>query len=589
MKKHIIGSLLVLASAPMLVSCLEEAMPTDIAIQKQVETEEGKEGLAKAIPYYLNSFSSDEYYDIGFGGFKIWRDVSTGDMPIYSLAYDYFAWVAEAEYLGAGWQLQYTVWQRYYSLVQKCNLVLETIDFENNPSDASPAATAVAYRANAYMEMAEWFEYKLTGYQALDQKAESDGILGLTVPIVTEKTTESEARNNPRVPFYEMFRFILTDLNNGEKYVNGMSQPSSKMYAGSGVIYGLLARFWLTVGTRFDRFPADLATALQHEDDSTIEWDKLGVTTAKECFVKSAEYARRAINAGYTPLTEDQWYDPKTGFNTPNSSWMWANIISPDNSLATNTWQSWPSFMSPETEYGINNADYKAWRMIDARLFSKIGNNDWRKTTWLNPNDFDYDADGNPTYGKESAYNSKYARGTNLTYDVWKLTPPYVGFKFHPNQGNISTSSVGNAISLPLMRVEEMYLIEAEAVGRSQGEAAGRQLLESFVNTYRYTDGSYSSKGTGLEGFIEDVYDQKRIEFWGEGLVMFDMRRLGMPVEKGYEGTNFPSGTRFNSLPNYVAPWSTFSIPESERNYNPAVKLNPDPSHGTIYTEWTGE
>lgn len=564
-------------------------MPTDIAVQKQVETPEGKEGLANAIPNYLNTYSSDEYYDIGFAGFKIWRDVSANDMPIYSLAYDYFSWVAQAEYLGAGWQLQYTVWRRYYGLVQKCNLVLETIDFDNNPSDASPAATAVAYRANAYMEMSEWFEYKLTGFPALDDKATADGILGLTVPIVTEKTTEEESRNNPRAPFYEMFRFILTDLNNGEKYVNGMSEPSSKMYAGSGVIYGLLARFWLTVGTRFERYPADLATAMQHEDDSAIQWNKLGVTTARECFEKAAEYARRAINLGYTPYTETQWYDPKTAFNTPNSSWMWANIISPDNGLATLSWQSWSSFMSPETEYGVNNADYKAWRMIDARLFDKIGKGDWRKTTWIDPDDVDKDADGNYTYGKESAYNEKYARGTNISYDVWKLTPPYTGFKFHPAQGNISTYSVGNAVSLPLMRVEEMYLIEAEAVGRTQGEGAGRQLLESFVNTYRYTDGSYSSKGSGLEGFIEDVYDQKRIEFWGEGLIMFDMRRLGIPVVKGYEGSNFPSSTQFNSLPEYVAPWSTFSIPESERNYNQAVILNPDPSHGTIYSVWSGE
>ena len=589
MKRNIIGSLLVLASAPLFVSCLEESMPTSIAVQKQVETTEGKEGLANAIPYYLNSYSSSYSYDIGFGGFKIWRDASTGDMPIYSLAYDYFYYVEQAEYLGADWQLQYTIWQRYYSLVKKCNLVLETIDVESNPTDVSPAATAVAYRANAYMEMAEWYEYKLTGYPALDEKAVADGILGLTVPIVTEKTTEDDARNNPRVPFYEMYRFILTDLNNGEEYVNGMTQPSSKMYAGSGVIYGLMARFWLTVGTRFERYPEDLATAMQHETDATIEWDPLGVTTAKDCFVKAAEYARKAINVGYTPYSESQWFDPKTGFNTPNSSWMWANIISSDNSLATTTWQSWPSFMSPETEYGVCNSDYKAWRMIDARLFSKIGKSDWRRTTWIDPADIATSEDGSTSYGKESAYNEKYARGTNLSYDAWKLTPAYVGFKFHPAQGNISTSSVGNAISLPLMRVEEMYLIEAEAVGRSQGAAAGRQLLESFVNTYRYTDGSYKSKGSGLEGFIEDVYDQKRIEFWGEGLIMFDLRRLGMPVERGYDGTNFPSSTQFNSLPEYVAPWTTFSIPESERDYNPAVKLNPDPSHGTIYSVWEGE
>lgn len=581
MKKYIISSLISLVSAPLFVSCLEEGMPTSTTIQSQVDTEEGKQGLANAIPYYLNSFSAGTTYDIGFAGFKIWRDASTGDMPVYSLAYDYYSYVAQCEYLGADWALQYTVWQRYYSLIQKCNLLMGVIDVENNPEDAAPAATAVAYRANAYMEMAEWYEYKLTGYAALDSKAEADGLLGITVPIVTENTTEMESRNNPRAPFYELYRFILTDLNKGEEYVHGMNEPDSKMYAGRGLIYGLMARFWLTVGTRFERFPADMETAMQHENDADIQWDKLGVTNARECFSKAADYARRAINVGYNPYTESQWYDPKTGFNTVNNSWIWANIISPDNGLATTnyTYQSWASYMTPETDYGVSHPDYQAYRMIDARLYAKISESDWRKHTWIDPDDA----------GKESSYNDTYARGTNLPYSTWRKIPAYVGFKYHPAQGNGETSTVGNAVSLPLMRVEEMYLIEAEAVGRAQGDAAGRQLLESFVNTYRYTDGSYRSDGDGIDGFIEDVFDQKRIEFWGEGLVMFDLRRLGIPVTRGYEGTNFVESARFNTYPGYVAPWTTFCIPQSEKDFNPACKLNPDPSHGSIYEVWNGE
>ncbi len=576
MKKHIISALAALLTAPLFVSCLEEAMPTDSTIQQQIENEEGKEGLVNGIAYYLNLYSSSYSYDIGFGGFMIWRDAATGDVPIYDPAYDYFSYVGRAEYLGGNWQTQYTVWQRYYSLIKKCNLVLATVD-RNSSADAAFTATALAYRADAYMQASEWYEYKLTGYAELDDKAQSSGILGLTIPIVTENTTEQESRNNPRVPFYEMFRFILTDLNEGVDCVTGTAEPSSKIYAGKGVIYGLLARLWLTIGTRFDRYPEDLAAAMSHESDDSIPWDKFGVTTANECFEKAAQYARLSINAGYTPYTESQWFDPKTGFNTPNNSWMWADIIASDNDLASSTdWQSWPSFMSPETEYGVSNTTYCAYRMIDASLYNLIGDSDWRKPTWINPDDA----------GKLAAYESTYARGTNLDYDTWAQVPGYVSFKFHPGSGDCSTSTIGNTISLPLMRVEEMYLIEAEAVGRSQGVAAGRALLETFVNSYRYNDGSYTSTGSGLDGFITDVFNQKRIEFWGEGLIMYDYRRLGKAVTKGYSGTNFPEGYRYNSLPGYVAPWSTFSIPLSEHNYNPAVTLNPDPSHSTIYSEW---
>lgn len=136
------------------------------------------------------------------------------------------------------------------------------------------------------------------------------------------------------------------------------------------------------------------------------------------------------------------------------------------------------------------------------------------------------------------------------------------------------------------MRVEEMYLIEAEAAGRAYGDGQGRSLLESFVNTYRYKDGSYKSTGAGIEGFIDDVFTQKRIELWGEGLILWDYRRLEKAVTRGYPGTNWPASYRLNSLPNYVAPWSTFSIPEQERNFNKAVILNPDPSAGTVYNVW---
>lgn len=562
--------------ATLLSSCLQEFVPTNSATQEQVDQED-KAGLVNAVAAYLNTYSTSYSYDIGFMGFNIWRDASTADAPTYDPAYDYFTYVSFCTWLGSEWALQQTVWQRYYELVQKANLVLTAVDVDTYPDDAAPATTAYAYRANAYMEMAQWYEYKLTGIPAFDEQARADGIIGLTVPIVTENTTELESRHNPRAPFYLMYRFILTDLNRAEQLSQGEAEPTSKINAGAGVIYGLQARLWLLMGTRFDLHADDLATALSHEGDAEISYDKLGIYSAKECFTKAAEYARKAINAGYTPVSETQWFDPKSGFNTVNNSWMWANVISTNNGLASSlVWQSWVSFMSPEASYGVACADYGAYRMIDARLYSSIPDSDWRKTTWIDPADV----------AKESAYNTKYARGTNLSYSEWSRYQAYAAFKFHPANGDCMTSTVGNAISLPMMRVEEMYLIEAEATGRASGDGAGRSLLEAFVNGYRYSDGSYKSTGAGLEGFIDDVFTQKRIELWGEGLILWDYRRLEKAVVRGYPGTNAPENTRYNSLPNYVAPWSTFCIPKYEHDQNTDCILNPDPSHGNYYDLW---
>ena len=60
--------------------------------------------------------------------------------------------------------------------------------------------------------------------------------------------------------------------------------------------------------------------------------------------------------------------------------------------------------------------------------------------------------------------------------------PDYMSLKFRPVGGDYNTYSVGAAADIPVMRVEEMYLIEAEAVGASQNVAAGVQLLNNFID-----------------------------------------------------------------------------------------------------------
>lgn len=562
-------------AAPLFSSCLQEFTPTSSVTQEQVDKAD-KEALVRAIPAYLNNYNSDYTYDIGYGGLVMWKDASTGDMPIYDNTYDYYWQMGWCESLSAQSSPTIVIFRKYYSLSQKCNLVIESSD-PSNPNNLSALVMAKAYRAMAYFEAGQWFEYKRTGFESLDSRAQADGIYGLTVPIVTPSTTDAESRNNPRAPFWKLYRFVLTDLNDAEEYSTGMTEPTVKTDVGPGVVFGLQARLWLTLGTRFELHPEDLTEALAHEDDANINLDKLGITSARECFELAASYARKAINRGYTPLSESQWFDPTTGFNTPNNSWMWANIINSDNGLAkSKTWQSFASFISPEPQYGISTPQYNGYRMIDSRLYSLISANDWRKPTWIAPGD----------EGSQSAYTSKYASRTNLDFTTWSKYAAYTSFKYHPGGGNISASSVGNAVSIPMMRVEEMYLIEAEAVGRSQGDGAGRVLLEQFVNTYRFNGGNYKSTGAGIEGLVTDIFNQKRIEFWGEGIVLWDYRRLEKPVERGYPGTNWPAVYRFNSNINAVAPWTNLVIPQRECTYNIGIVNNPDASYEGNYTLW---
>lgn len=575
--KYIIRASLLSVLALGMTGCLEETFPESSTMTADQIANADKSALASAIPAYFTTYSSDYDWDTGFSSFGLWRDAMTADLPIYDTGYDYFPWFNEQLYLG-NYTNATVFWRRYYYLLQKCNSVIPLCDPSPDSPDAIYLGMALTYRAWVYADLMRTYEYKSTGVERLDGFASSNELYGLTVPLVTENTTEADARNLPRAPFTQMYRFIMNDLNQAEKLLEKTAVVGAKNMVSRGVVYGMKARMWLDMGSRFEKYAQDLQQQLSAENDEAYSsFDKLEITTANDCFAKAAAYARRAINDGYRPLSQSEWYDPVNGFNTPVSSWMWCIIINSNNGLAKNcTWQSMVSYLSPEANYGVACSDYEAYRMIDARLFSEMNKNDWRRDTWIDPADV----------ASSSAFESKYAKGTLLSYNEWKKYGAYAGFKFHPAQGARDVASTGNAISIPLMRIEEMYLIEAEAAAHSEGPGAGKALLETFMNTYRMNSGkTFTCKDASLDGVVNEVFRQKRIELWGEGLILWDYRRLEKAIERGYPGTNHPALYRYNSYANKVAPWTTFYIPDRVNQLNPACKLNPDPS-SAIPTLW---
>ena len=73
-----------------------------------------------------------------------------------------------------------------------------------------------------------------------------------------------------------------------------------------------------------------------------------------------------------------------------------------------------------------------------------------------------------------------------------------------------------------------------------------RDLLTTFMTEYR--DSSYECYTITLspEAFISEMMLQKRIEFWGEGILFYDYKRLNQGIKRGYNGTNIPSTATFN-------------------------------------------
>ena len=558
----------IIFAAPLMQSCIEEEFPTDYATEDQVNATSDP---GKLMLNGLNALMVDQFtyngdqvaFDWGYPCQMVIRDILGGDVPVVGLdsdgsSGDYLYWIADGSYLATFALYTYSF---YYDLIANANRVVTSYGGADSKYK-DYAGAALTYRVMAYLDLARMFEFKKTGFD-IDSKA--DTVRGLTVPIVDEHTTKDEAKNNPRAPFYTMYRFILNDLNTAETDMANFDRGSSKVLPDVSVVYGLKARLWLEMASRFEATPEDLDKQLAHEDDDD-GYAKLGITTANECYAKAEEYATKALNSdGYYPLTQEEWHDSKTGFNTANHAWMWAASMR-SKEMISYQWYTWTCWMAPESSVFSWGQYFNSYRGIDAQLFNKINRNDWRRKTWIAPID-----------AGEDEVPEGYS--TIMKDEDWKILPAYTGLKFRINNGDASDYQIGLLTDIPLMRVEEMFLIAAEATAHVNGLEAGKTALENFMNNYRYTKKTYKCSATTMEAFITELMQQKRVELWGEGLIYFDNKRLARQIKRYYDNSNYPASYQLNSMKGYVAPWLNYYIYDYERDNNQAVLLNPDPSN----------
>lgn len=555
-------------------SCIEETTPKNLATPGQISSSSKSLGyLANSLPSFLvtwDTYGSDYYtQDWGYPCQMYMRDLLCEDFPMNDNGYNYWSYVEDGTSLRYAYYYPYYY---YYTFIKNANNVVSAAKeaVEGGNESAKPyLGQGYGYRAFLYLDLARLYEYRKTGVQSLDDEAGQNGNYGLTIPIVKETTTKTELSNNPCAPFYTMYRFIMHDLDMAEEALDGYSR-SNKAYMDKSVIYGLKTRLWLTMASRFEQSPEDLAKQIEANKNED-GYGTLGIQTAKDCYAKAAEYAQKAINSdGYKPLTQAEWTDVKTGFNTANDSWMFGTLVNSKEQINTYPWYTFLGWMSSETTWGMPT--YNSYRCIGKALYDKISDKDWRRYSWVNPNDVGEHKDAEGKAYVPAGYE------TQLSASQWAKLPAYANLKFRAGSGSNDVLETGLIASLPLMRVEEMYFDYFEAIAHTQSVAVAAQALQDFVNTYRYTDGSYKCTATDMDAFIQALMVQRRIELWGEGLVFFDYKRLNLPVQRHYVGSNYESSYQLNSYSGYVAPWMNYMIPEDEKDRNTAVVLPPNPS-----------
>ena len=97
--------------------------------------------------------------------------------------------------MGPSSYFSYLPWRTLYMFIKSANDAIKTYKGIAEPKneDKNYAAQAYGYRAFEYYLLMALFEPVENEYTDVKD------VLGLTVPIVTDKTTEAECRNNPRL------------------------------------------------------------------------------------------------------------------------------------------------------------------------------------------------------------------------------------------------------------------------------------------------------------------------------------------------------------------------------------------------------
>lgn len=88
-------------------------------------------------------------------------------------------------------------------------------------------------------------------------------------------------------------------------------------------------------------------------------------------------------------MTADEYTNQKTGFNTPNGSWIFGLTYKPDDKNITvndgdSSWGSQMIVEVSESECGYS-ANYVGPKRIDSHLFSTIPATDFRRMCWVDP------------------------------------------------------------------------------------------------------------------------------------------------------------------------------------------------------------
>lgn len=433
------------------------------------------------------------------------NDLEGPDAIIPDSGYNWFSVCGEYSSRNANYRNPAIRYRTPYNMIGSVNTFILSIGETEDPSLINMLAQVKVLRAYSYWHLVSNFQFN---YQVAADKP--------SVPLVTEFT--EDFTNNPRATVKEIYDFMLEDLDWAVEHLAG-AERTTKAYVDEHVARGLRARVYLEMG----------------------EWQK-----AYDDAVAAAE--------GYTPATIEEVSKPSF-YDISEHNWIWGCVLTtemtkPNTNTSYATTSSWLRSFSGASY----SAACQVYTCINTLLYNKIHSTDVRKGWWVDENLESPLLEGLAWPGFPDVANADDGGDSKTPY------LPYTNVKF----GCRTVGTIANDEHMPLMRVEEMILIQAECQARLGNTGQATSILTDFVKTYREPDYNVAERGLSL---LDEIWFQRRVELWGEGFGIKDCKRLNKPLVRFHDDSNNqPAAFRFN-LP-ADDPYLLMRFPQGELNTN---------------------
>lgn len=465
--------------------------------------------------YSYNVANSNHHDDFGFPAIMLYTDSRGMDMVSMNNGYNWFSSaLTYTDMLADRWPTV-IYWRTLYNHISTINGIMREMGSkEDDTNIRAYLAQAYALRAFDYFYLAQIYSHTYAGNEE-----------ALCVPIMPEEENASE-QGVARATTREVYAYIMENLNKAITLLeaNTVEYPH-KGFISTEAAYALRARINLVMNN----------------------WEAAASDVERVVEATTAE-----------PYTIEEVSTP--GFSNINdAAWLWGFKVDDTYTPVQTGIINWPSHMCSMTGNGYTTGigSDKVHKRISKALWNQIPETDVRKGWWID------ESMHSPllvnAYGEESA--------AQIPYTAYMA--PYTNVKFGPDKGELFNPT--NAQDIPLIRIEELLFIWAEAQAMMGNTEDAAELLTDFVQECR--DPYYTCEATTTEELLEAIWMQRRIELWGEGHSYFDLMRLKKATDR--RGAGFQPEYVFN-IPDSDAA-RIYQLPQVVMDRNQQLVQNPEP------------